>query len=208
MATKVEYTSTISVPVYAAWKCPKCNCVNANNGIIQTQGTTTSYSTKKDKLEAAKDKAMSYTESQWRKNVLNLITDPRSFPESFRSCLKLGKVKCTNCGKQPKWNKSAPFLTILMVLAIFVGLIMLYPIIKGQATLTVWLILAACALIVFGVIQSDKIFEKRITTLPDQYVPVIGTQNEEMLVYADHYGKKIPTPEECIAIANSTQSKE
>lgn len=95
-----------------------------------------------------------------------------------------------------------------MILAFHVGLITLYPINTGQSNFLTWLVLAVCASIVILISQSDKIFEKRIAELPEQYVPVIGTLNEEMLVYAEHYGKKIPTPEECIAIANGTLKRD
>lgn len=208
MASKVEYTATISVPVYTCWKCQKCNCINSNNGVLMCQGTTTSYSFKESKLENAKDTAATFVEAEWKKNALNIITNPRSFPELFRTSLNLGKVECSNCGKRPIWNKKGSFLTVLMFLAFFIGFVTLYFVISGKATLTTWLILLACAGIIFLIINSDKIYDKKITELPEQYLPVIGTQNEEMLIYAEHYGKKIPTPQECIAIASGTCNKE
>ena len=44
--------------------------------------------------------------------------------------------------------------------------------------------------------------------LPDIYIPVIGTMNEELLTYADAHGEKVPSVDESIAIVSGSHTDE
>lgn len=207
MASKVEHIATIRVPVYAAWKCSKCNTVNANEGVIQCIGATTSYSFKTSNLEADKQEAMNQAEAEWKSNALKLMTNPREY-EYLRRDLLFGKIKCKSCGKQPIWNKKGTLLRILMMLSMPLGLIFAYLAISVKTNIVLWVLLAACIGIVVYAIMEDKTFENKVRNLPDKYSPVIGTMNEELLAYANAHGKKVPTVDECIAIASGSHTNE
>ena len=99
MASKVVYTSTIRLPIYASWKCKKCDHVNFSSGNILFQGIAASYSFKNSKLEAAKQDARDQVEKTWLPNAYYMMTKTRSFPNDLREKLYLQKPKCNKCGK-------------------------------------------------------------------------------------------------------------
>lgn len=207
MASKVIYTSTIHVPVYTAWKCQKCNNVNTNEGTILCVGATASYSFKQSKLDAAKEEAMEMVQSEWKDKAMKIITDPSAHPEEVRSGLILGKIKCKNCGKKPRWNSKGRIADVFIIAGLILGLLSGWIAISVRNNIVCWAVFSVCVAAIILSIRSDNVFKKYMRKLPGQFVPVIGTQNEELLVYAREIWKKeIPTLEECIALADGSSA--
>lgn len=57
MSTRTTYTSTISVPTYASWKCEKCGEINFSAGIIRCSRQASTSSFRNSKHEEAKAEA-------------------------------------------------------------------------------------------------------------------------------------------------------
>lgn len=53
MASKTVYTATITVPVYASWKCEKCGEVNFATGVIVCKRQEASGSWRSSKQKEA-----------------------------------------------------------------------------------------------------------------------------------------------------------
>ena len=198
MGSRTVYTSTITVPVYASWKCEECGEVNFATGVIVCKRQESSSSWRSSKQKEAEERAAAQARAEWAGDAFKIISDPNHSGSAMYSNLLLQNTKCTKCGKKPRWNKNVKFLPLValcMPVALISG-------IAAFATLTsvaAWLIfLASGGFIAWG-IAREEVYKKMMPKLPKKYTPVIGSLNEELIAYAGARGKKIPNPDECIA---------
>lgn len=199
MATRTTYTSTITVPVYASWKCEECGEINFATGSIVCKREESSSSLRPSKQKEAKENAANKAKTEWIDEAYKIINDPNHNGSAMYSNFFLQSTKCTKCGKKPRWNKNAKFLPLAglcMPIALISGIV-------AFATLTsiiAWLIfLASAGFIVWG-IAREEIYKKMMRKLPKKYTPVIGSLNAELIEYAGTLDKTIPNPDECITI--------
>ena len=198
MGSRTVYTSTITVPVYASWKCEECGEVNFATGVIVCKRQESSSSWRSSKQREAEERAAAQARAEWAGDAFKIISDPNHSGSAMYSNLLLQNTKCTKCGKKPRWNKNVKFLplaALCMPVALISG-------IAAFATLTsvaAWLIfLASAGFIAWGIVR-EEVYKKMMPKLPKKYTPVIGSLNEELIAYADARGKKILNPDECIA---------
>lgn len=199
MARRTTYTSTITVPVYASWKCPKCGEKNFSFGNIIYQRQASSSSLRSSKQNEAKERASSMAQSEWKDNALEIIFNPRKDATKLRENLFIQNTNCTKCNAKPKWDRGTGYATILalsILPAIFSGIFAFL----DPTSIVAWVIFAASiGAFIYG-IASGIIYRKRIASMPDEHLPVIGSLNEELIEYAALQGKSIPTPNETMRI--------
>lgn len=199
MASKTVYTSTITVPVYASWKCEECGEINFATGAIVVKRQESSSSFRPSKQREAQAKAANVAQAEWAGETLQIISDPNNHAQDMRSGLFLQNTHCTKCGKKPKWDKDMKYLS-------WGGLCFVPAIISGIAAIAygtspvVWVIFAAFLAIVVTAFISESRYKKMMKNLPKEYTPVIGSLNNELIEYASALGKTIPNLVECIAI--------
>ena len=199
MATRTTYTYTITVPVYASWKCEECGEINIATGVIVCKRQETVRSWLSSKHQEAEANAANRARAEWVEVAYKIINDPNHSGSAMYSNLLLQNTNCTKCGKKPRWNKNVKFLPL-------VGLALATALISGIAALATltsvvaWLIfIASAGFIVWG-IAREEVYKKMMVKLPKECTPVIGSLNEELIQYANSQGKTIPTPDECIEI--------
>lgn len=126
MATKTIYTSTISVPAYASWKCEKCGEINFSIGTMQCQEQKSTTSFRNSKLEATKEAASNLVQANWKKHVVKFMFEPNENAQSLRKDFIMENTNCTKCGAKPKWDKDMKYWTytyLAFAPAVFSGLI-------------------------------------------------------------------------------------
>lgn len=198
MASKTVYTATITVPVYASWKCEKCGEVNFATGVIVCKRQEASGSWRSSKQKEAEEKAASLAQTEWTGEAFQIISDPNNHAQDMRKGLFLQNTHCTKCGKKPKWDKDMQYSTwgsLCFVPAIISGIAAISIVTSPVA----WLIFAAFLAIIVTALISEPHYKKMMKNLPSKYTPVMGSLNPELIEYAETLGKKIPTPDECIA---------
>lgn len=198
MASRTVYTSTITVPVYASWKCEECGEVNFAAGVIVCKRQESSSSWRPSKQQEAEERAAAQARAEWAGDAFKIISDPNHSGSAMYNNFYLQNTKCTKCGKKPRWNKNVKFLPLTglcIPVAMISGLV-------AFATLTsvaAWLIFLASAGFIAWGIAREEVYKKMMPKLPKKYTPVIGSLNEELIAYAGALGKTIPNPDECIA---------
>ena len=205
MSSRTVYTSTITVPVYACWKCEECGEVNFATGSIVYSCQESSSSLRPSKQRAAEESAASLAQAMWTGEAYRIISDPNNHAQDMRNGLFLQNTNCTKCGKKPKWDKDMKYLTWggrCFVPAIISGFIAIAP----ATSLVAWLIFAALLAIIVTAFISESRYKKMMKNLPKEYTPVIGSLNAELIEYSDAFGTKIPNPDECIEIVKGYDS--
>lgn len=197
MATRTTYTSTITVPVYASWKCENCGEVNFATGTIacKCQETTSSWSSSKQR--ETEERAAKRARASWANDAYRIISDPSHSGHAMYSNFFLQNTNCTKCKKKPRWNKNVKFLPLIglmMPVALISGIVAF----TSLTSISAWLVfIASAGFIVWG-IAREEVYNKMMVKLPQKYLPVIGSLNEELRDHAARFGKTIPTPDECI----------
>lgn len=199
MASRTVYTSTITVPVYASWKCQECGEVNFATGAIVCKRQESSSSWRPSKQKEAEERAACLAQAEWAEEAYKIISDPNNNAQKMRNDLFLQNTCCTKCGKKPKWDKDMKYLT-------WGGLCFMPAIISGIAAFAIgtspvaWLIFAAFLAIIVTAFISEPRYKKMMKNLPKEYTPVIGSLNADLIEYAGALGNTLPNPDECIAI--------
>ena len=202
MGSRTTYTSTITVPVYASWKCEHCGEINfaAGNIVCKRQESTSSW--RNSKHEEAKARAHDLAQAEWVGETYKIISNPNENAMAMYSNFFLQNTSCTNCKKKPRWEKHAKFLP-LVGLAMPVALISGIVAFTSLTSLSAWLVFACSAgFIAWGIIR-ENMYPKMMSTYPKQFTPVIGSLNAELAEYAAQRGSSIPTPDECIEIVKN-----
>lgn len=199
MATRTIYTASVTVPIYAGWKCQHCDENNFSDGIISCVRQTKTASFRSSKLEEAKNVASESANRDWKGNALDIISKPNSHALEIRSDLYLGHTKCTQCGKKPKWDKNMKYIGWVLLAAIiclFFGFAAISSLISGEFEVIAWAIFVPSLIaVVFG-FTADARFDKKMKLLPKKYTPILGSYNTELIDYASEQGIEMPSPEE------------
>ncbi|MBE7032971.1 MAG: hypothetical protein E7406_01945 [Ruminococcaceae bacterium] len=202
MATTTTYTTDVTVPIYASWKCEKCGETNFSTGVIGYRAEVSTNSCRKSVREKAKLEASTLAENEWRRNVYKIITDPNHSAESLRNDLFLQNTNCAKCGEKPSWDKNMKYLkwaAISFICAVLSGIVAF----SEKTSFVGWLIfLASLSGVIYGFATESR-YKKTMINLPKEYTPVIGTLNEDVIEYTTHRGKTVPTPEESIQIVKN-----
>ena len=213
MYKKITYISTVTVPVYASWKCEKCGAVNFATGEITCKREESSKSWFTSIQNEAEERAAARAKAEWTRDAFRIINNPNCKGAAMYENFFLQNTKCVGCGKKPRWNKNLKFLPLFalcMPVALFSGLAAFYL----MTSVTAWLIfLASVGFIAWSIIR-ETVYSRMMIDFPKKYTPVIGSLNAELIEYAKALGSTIPTPDECIAtvkgydpIANTAVSK-
>lgn len=216
MAYRTTYTSTITVPVYASWKCEECGEVNFSTGVIVCKREETTTSWRQSKQNEAEERASVRAREEWAGEAYKIISDPNHNGSLMFNNFYVHNSNCTKCKKKPRWNKNVRFLWTIPLIFIG-GLLGLIAVCSDVTSLAAWLILLGVIGITALLVAREEGYKKMMPKLPKQYTPVIGSLNEELIEYANALGKTIPNPDECIEIvkgydqipnvsANKTQS--
>lgn len=205
MATRTTYTTTISVPVYACWKCEKCDHVNFSPGFITYKGEESTCSKNKLKNEETKSRASSTARANWKEYALQIITNPNHNPVAMRNDFFLQETKCKKCGAKPKWDKDQKYLTVF-ALCIFPLIMSGIAAFGIKTSIIAWLIFLAFLSILIYTIYSESHYKHLLANLPKKYTPVIGSLNDELIEYANNRNVHLCTPEECILCISRTNS--
>lgn len=204
---KTIHTATIALPVYAAWKCTKCNEINFSTGTIicqrQTQSSTSLFGVSQ---EEAKARAMSLVQQEWADDALGIMNHIEHHTTEAHENLKMGSTSCTNCKKKPQWSKGVGLWTPFMYVASLIGIITLVLIFAFSlySSLASWIIVGVCFCIVAAGIAKGITYKNTIKSLPKEYAPVFGTTDSELREYARAHDETIPTPEEAVEIVTNS----
>lgn len=202
MATRTTYTSTVTVPVYASWKCEKCGEINFSTGGIRCQQQESTTSFRNSKHEEAKAKASKRAHAAWVNHAYHIMTNPQNHATEMRSDFFLQNTNCTKCGTKPKWDKDTKYLTWTIIG--FMGSIISGLVAFASVTdIGAWLVfLGFLSMIIYGFATEAK-YKKTMANLPKELTPVIGSLNTELIEHAKSFGVSVPTPEESIAIVKT-----
>lgn len=203
MATRTTYTSTIRVPIYASWKCPYCSEINFSLGNISFQKQVSTSSLRQSKHAEAISEASSRARNEWQQNALDIIFNPQKDPQNMRNDLSFQNTNCTKCRKRPKWDKGMGYMTLLS-LSFFPAIISGFVAFAMKTSWIAWLIFAAFFCAIVYCIATEIVYKNTIEKMPAEYLPVIGSQNEELIVAAERQGKKLPSPDETIQFVCNT----
>lgn len=205
-STKTIYTATITLPVYAAWKCPKCNEINFSTGNIscqrQAQASNSLFGASQ---EEAKAKAMEAAQQDWADYALGIMYHMKEHTTEAHEHLNMGSTSCTNCKKKPKWSKGVGIWTPFACAASLIGIITLVAIFVASLyrSLVAWIIVGVCACVVAAYIAKCTTYKHSIKSLSKEFAPVFGTTVKEFIEYADTHGESVPTPEEAVEIVTN-----
>lgn len=202
MGSRTTYTSTITVPVYASWKCEHCGEINfaAGNIVCKRQETTSSW--RNSKHEEAKARAHDLAQAEWAGEAYKVITDPNNSASELYSNVFLQNTRCTKCRKKPRWEMHMKFVPLLGF-AMITAIISILCVLGSPTSIGAWLaFLCSAGFITWGIVRENR-YKKMMPNFPKQYTPVIGSLNAELAEYAAQRGKSIPTPDECVEIVRN-----
>ena len=215
--TYINYTASKGALVYASWKCPYCGQCNYSEGhAAYEKSAATSSLFGKYWKEKAKLEAETLVGQGWKQNVFAFIRYPRENSKFLPVIFKPANTKCS-CGKSPKWVMNEKrfrlfFFWIPMVIFTVPFAFLFYKKLELDSSFGGILVAIICALlsamvaagIVAGV--ANFVYNVRIAKIPQEYFPVLGSQNKELVDYAEGLGKRLPTPEETMQIVNREMS--
>ena len=202
MGSRTTYTSTITVPVYASWKCEHCGEINfaAGNIVCKRQETTSSW--RNSKHEEAKARAHDLAQAEWAGEAYKVITDPNNSASELYSNVFLQNTRCTKCRKKPRWEMHMKFVPLLGF-AMITAIISILCVLGSPTSIGAWLaFLCSAGFITWSIVRENR-YKKMMPNFPRQYTPVIGSLNAELAEYAAHRGKSIPSPDECVEIVRN-----
>ncbi len=204
MASKTIYTSTIRVPVYAGWRCPKCDEILYSEGVIAFRQQAQTFSWNKEEKEATATKASRLAKEGWADEAVRIIGDPRGNAQLVRNELFLNSTKCPKCRKKPKWDKGTAYMASILA---FVPAIISGVIAFGLKTnIVAWAVFAVLLVAFLYGFVSEIVYKNMMSTLPLRYTPIIGSFNEELLTCAEKHGVTVHSPSECISILSEYNS--
>lgn len=198
MATKTIYTSTMTIPIYASWKCEKCGKTNFSTGsmVCSRQNSTSSWSPSRQ--QEVKEHTRNQVSVEWIGETYRIIIDPKNNAQNMRAGLFLQNTRCSQCRKKPRWDKNMRYVTwgtLCMFPTIISGILA----IANATNPVAWLVFSGLLAIVITAIISEPRYKKMMKKLPKEYTPVIGSLHPDLVNHARLLKTTIPTPEECIA---------
>lgn len=198
MGTRTTSTTTVNVPVYAAWECSHCGEKIFSDGVFSfsASSSTRAFPTKKE-LERIKNDSKEYAEELWKKKALGVITNPIKNYSRFRQSLHIYDNICPKCGNKEKWNKDMGYMSIF-ALNFTPTIISLICLIASPSSLWAWLFFLIFGTIFVFCIYSEYHFKTILKKIPSKSMPVIGSLNPELKEYAKENNYNILTPQEVL----------
>lgn len=194
------YSKTVTVPVYASWKCEKCNTVNFSEGEFVGKFQESTASLLPSKHKKTREKVSNRAHSELIPNMYQIICDPNHSNYAMYNNLIWENARCKKCKKSPRWNKGnkiiLPLAALCAPVVFFSGLMAFTELDNVVAWLVFAVSLGYC---IWGGMR-ESMYKKILLKLPKEYTPVIGSQNEELIAYAAYMGRRVPTPDECTTI--------
>lgn len=190
MGTRVTVTSTISVPVCAAWKCSKCGKTNFETGEIRcsSQETASGWSLEK-KVNNAERKTEETVRATWKSTALGIIKDPIKNYKDVQNCLYLSG-KCDRCKHKEKWAKGRVYEIIQMIFSLPTLLTGIAAFRSGS--IQGWIIFLLCCGVIAWSFYLEKHFKTVLENIPVANMPTIGALSVELQMYAKEQGYDLP----------------
>ncbi len=205
MGTRTTSTTTVDVPVYAAWECSSCGEKNFSDGVFSfsASSTTRAFPTKNE-LERIQNESEAYADELWKKKALNVIKDPIKNYSRFRQSLHIYDSACHKCGNKEKWNKGMGYMTIF-ALDFIPTIISLICVISAPTSFSAWLFFLIFGAIMAFCVYSEYHFKAILKNVPKNSMPRIGSLNPELCKFAEENNYKILTPQQVLeCFDNST----
>jgi hypothetical protein len=207
MATRLTHISNINVPVYYSCRCQKCNEVGFNTGMIRYSAQATTKDPTRFNKESTRNRAERLLAGTWKDFVLLFMSYPNQYDPDLLSSLNSDSSKCEKCKRRYSWKGDgrAFFILgiILISLAIPVGLISLILAFLEVTSFVAWLVFAVSVGIIAFAFVFEKHHKNKISKIPIRYLPVFGTEDAEIIEYANKRGIKVLTPEETFAVVSN-----
>lgn len=204
MGSRTIYTSTITVPIYASWKCEHCGEINFSAGNIACRRGESTSSWRNSKHEEAKARAHALAQAEWTGEVYKVITDPNHSASEMYNNVFFQNTRCIKCRKNPRWKlqtKFVPLFGLAIIIAIISGLFL----IDMPTSIGTWLtFICSAGFFTWGIVR-ETIYTKMMPNYPKEYTPVIGSLNAELAKYAAQRGTSIPSPDECVKIVRNCE---
>lgn len=196
MGIKTTSTSTVNIPIYAAWECSKCGEKNFSEGVLSfsASSSTKSFATKKE-LERIENNSKTWVNELWKSKALGIISDPIKNYSRFRESFHLHNKRCHNCNNKEKWNKGTGYLvfagiglplTIISVLCLF----------SNVTNLSAWLFFIFSISILGCGFYFEYHFKTILKKIPKNSMPIIGSLNPELNELMEENNYKLLSPEE------------
>ena len=199
MGYRTVYISTITIPVYASWRCEKCGEINVATGTIKCKREEGTSALRPSKHKEAQEKANKKACEEWKDQACKIISDPKHTRLAMHSDLVFENTKCTLCGKTPrcyKGEKNITMIGVALIFAILSGLVAL----NAMTSVAAWLVFAGAVGLAVGGFIKEEMHMRTVKRLPKGYSPVIGSLNPELINYANERGMNIPTPDDCVRV--------
>ncbi len=98
--------------------------------------------------------------------------------------------------------KYISIMSLSLIPAIISGIVA----INMKTSWVAWLIFAVALGVFVYCIVSEKTYIKTLREMSAEYLPVIGSLNDELIAAAKHQGKKLPSPDETIQLIRDTKT--
>lgn len=192
-----KYTSKIKIPVYASWKCENCGDVNFAMGSVVCQRSKRTGSWHSSTITDAQDSASAQAHINGVEIAWNIIQDPKRNSSATSRYLRLKNAKCTQCEKKPSWNAYYPPLSLFTLAIPIASISGIFTLAKLTDIVSWLLFIASASIIIWGLLRKNTL-QKRLLNLPEEYIPIVGSFNPDLIQYAQTFSKTIRTPDECI----------
>lgn len=199
MAVRTTVTSTINVPIYAGWRCSKCDAANFSKGWISYAASATSSAFfPEDREERAGAESKRMLKENWLPVSLAVITTPRIYCQEFRRYLKLDRYKCEKCGKKERWKKSMAYepLGKFMNWCILFAVLFVLGLPKDPRC---WAALLFFAGIRIACAYSVKHYRETMKKIPSRNMVKLGSLEPKLTTHAQQLGVHLLTPEEIVS---------
>ena len=214
MGVRTTSTSTISIPIYAAWECSNCKTINFSQGnLFFSSSTTTSAFATKNELERIKNSSRSKVDRLWKHDALGIIEDPINNYSSLRDSLRISNYKCKECGNKEKWKKGMGYMNA-MAFCLLPFILALLCVIAAPLDLGPWIFLLICSACIACCVYSHFHFKTVLKNIPKNSMPIIGSLNPELCEIAKANNYKLLSPQEVVTslimqrVNNNTQNKD
>ena len=192
--SRITYSSSITVPVYGAWKCQKCGTINHSDGKIVCSRFQTTYNVwSLEEREAKKELAKEQLEAEWAGDVLSIIEHPEYHSNTIRNCFY--DTTCRKCGVRHKWARGYGNIYVLY-LSFFLGVISLAFALLSRRGIIAWIPAAVFFLIIVTCGIAEIINKAQLNSLPKKYYPLLSSRDQGVALKAVKLGKTLLSPEE------------
>lgn len=202
--TVYSYSTKISVPIYASWRCPQCNEVNFSDGSI----VYTSTETTKFRHRHAQEKAEQRATSNWADNALGIILNPRESLSGLGEGFSFDHVACEKCGAMPNWVKRKDEGSNRIAIPAISMLVGLNIALDDVKKIWAWLLSAVSLGAFIYFMRTGNTYYKTMSSMPKKYIPIIGSLNNDLVALAEKRGYTLLSPEGTIKAVEEYAKKD